>query len=302
MAEEPNESEVTAPEWVANIEDDGLKQALSSYESPDQLLEKIGYKPTEKDWREMIEDEEGKKFAKDSSDINHFVKRAVDLRKQVSNAIIKPGKDATPEQVKAYHKALGIPESPDEYEFPELPEDQLTDEVKSARKTWAENFHKMGAPKEVAKGMVNMLAEDMRTSQEAQIKADKEFAKKQEEHLKDIWKDDYDQNKTLANRAFKEIADRAGVKLDELKNIETKDGRFLMDNASLLRVFAAIGREMSEGTLGPVLSESEKDTIEEEITSLRKQIAEAQSSGESKKANKLYQKEQALIAKMKGDK
>ena len=290
------------PEWVANIEDDGLKENLSKFESPDAFLDKIGYKPKEKDWRETIADEEGKKFAKDSSDINHFVKRALDLRKQVSNAIIKPGKDATPEQIKAYQKSLGIPESPDEYEFPELPAEQLTDEVKAARKEWAGKLHKMGTPKEVAKGIVNMLSEDMRKAREAQIESDKEFAKTQDEHLKEIWKDDYDKNKTIANRAFKEIADRAGVKLDDLTKIETKDGRFIMDNADMVKVFSAIGREMSEGSLGSVLSESEIDSMEGEVLSLRKQAAEAQSVGDSKRANKLYQKEQVLLAKMKGDK
>ena len=296
-------TEGATPEWVAKIEDDGLKETLSKYESQDAFLDKIGYKPQEKDWRESIADDEGKKFAKDSSDINHFVKRALDLRKQVSNAIIKPGKDATPEQIKAYQKSLGIPESPDEYEFPELPKEQLTDDVKAARKEWAEKLHKIGAPKDVAKGIVNMLSEDMKKAQEAQVEADKEFAKAQDDRLREIWEgDNYDKNKTIANRAFKEIADRAGVKLDDLTKIETKDGRFLLDNADMVRIFAAIGREMSEGSLGSVLSESEMDSMEDEVRTLRKQIAEAQSAGDSKRSNKLYQREQVLIAKMKGDK
>mgnify|MGYP001604046164 CR=1 FL=1 len=295
-------AEVITPEWVAKIEDDGLKQALSSYESPEVLLEKIGYKPQEKDWREMINDEEGKKFAADSADINHLVKRAVDLRKQVSSAIFKPGKDATPAQIKAYQKQMGIPENPDGYEFPDLPVEKLTDDVKQARVEWAKQLHELGIPKDAAKAWMSKLTEDMTKAQEAMVEADKTHVKAQEAALRDEWKGDYDKNLTLANRAFTEIANRASVKLDDLKGIQTKDGRLLMDDAKMVRLFAVIGREMSEGSLGPVLSESERDSVQDELRDVRKQITEAQGEGDSKRANKMYLKEQALIAKMDGDK
>ena len=61
-----------------------------------------------------------------------------------------------------------------------------------------------------------------------------------------------------------------------------------MDDARMLKLFSVIGREMGEGTLGPAISETERETVTEEIESLRKQQAEAQASGNSKKANQLY--------------
>ena len=304
MAEEGTEN--TTPEWVNSIEDAGLKETLSQYDTQEAFLEKIGYKPpevTEKDWREMIQDEEAKKFASDSTDINHLVKRALDLRKQVSSSIKIPGKDATPEQVKTYNKALGIPEKPEEYEFPKIPDDQLTDDIKSARAQWAKQFHQMGVPKETAKSVMNMLSEDIQKAQAAQVEADKAFARDQEEKLRSEWAgDEYDKNSTLANRALREFSERSSVPLEELTKMEMKDGRLLLDNASMVRLFAAIGREMSEGSLGPVLTDSERDTMGDELRNVRKQISEAQTEGDSKRANKLYQKEQSLIAKMEGDK
>jgi len=300
-AVEITETTVTTPEWVANIKDDGLKTTLSKFESPEKLLETIGYKPPEVNWRDQVKDEDGKKFAADSTDINHLVKRAVDLRKQVSNAIIRPGKDAKPEQIAAYKKALGVPESPDDYPFPALPKEQLTDEVKASRKAWAEQFHKLNISKDAATTLFKTLDEEVKKVETAQVAADKAFAQSQDDKLKAEWKDDYDSNKTLANRAFKEIADRSGVNLEELIKIEMKDGRFLMDRADIVRLFATIGREMAEGTLGPALTDAERDTLDEQIGSLRKRIAEAQREGNSKLANKLYQDEQKLIAKQKGD-
>ena len=301
MPEAIETTETTAPEWVANIKDDGLKETLGKYESQDKFLETIGYKPPEVNWREQVKDDDGKKFAERFTDIDGLVKGALDLRKQVSNAIIRPPKDAKPEQIAAYKKALGVPDSPDDYPFPALPKEELTDEIKASRKAWAGKFHELNISKDAASSLFKTLNEEVAKVETAQKKADEAFAQSQEDQLKAEWKDDYDKNKTLANRAFKEIAERSGVNLDDLTKIEMKDGRFLMDRADIVRLFATLGLEMSEGTLGPVLTDAERDTLDEQIESTRKQISEAQRVGDNKKANRLYQQEQALIAKQKGD-
>ena len=56
----------------------------------------------------------------------------------------------------------------------------------------------------------------------------------------------------------------------------------------------------SEGSLGATLTETEKDTADEQIRNIRTQVAEAQSVGDSKLANKLYSQEQAMLAKRGG--
>lgn len=303
-------TEVTAPvttqtaSWTESIKDEGLKGALSKFESQDKALDAIGYKaPEPKDWRTDIKDDDAKKFAESSTDINHLVKRAIDMRNKLSNAIVRPGKNATPEDIAAYRKAVGIPEKPDEYEFPELPSDQLTDEIKASREQWSKRFHDLGVPKEVAKSLITAVNDETEKLLVSQIEDDKAFARKQEEALRNEWKGaDYDKNKLLANRAFEEIANRAGIKLDVLTKLETNDGRFLMDRAEMVKLFAVIGREMGEGSLGPTLTESQAETLDSEVRTLRQQQAEAQQNGDSKLANRLYQREQALIAKMKGNK
>src|SRR3990167_7976372 len=297
---------VTAPEWVGTVQDEGLRGALSKFESQDKLFEAIGYKPPApevRDWRADIKDDDAKKFAESSTDINHLVKRALDLRGKVSNAIFKPGKNATPEEVSSYRKALGIPDKANDYEFPDVPKEQLTDELKASRAEWSKRFHDLGISKDAAKALSGLVNQDAEKFMQAQVEADKDFAKKQEEALKSEWKGpEYEKNKTLANRAFTEVANRAGIPLEALTKIETKDGRFLMDRAEIVKLFSVIGREMAEGTLGPTLSESESETVEGEIRDVRKQQSEVQLNGDSKVANRLYQREQALIAKMKGSK
>lgn len=255
-----------------------------------------------RDWTADLPDdlkETGKRFTSKADAV-----RAInDFRKRESQVRV-PGKNATPEEIATYHKAIGIPENPEDYEFSDLPEGlELTEEVKASRAEWGKHFHKLGIPKEAAKEISRLANEESLRELKAVKEADEAFVKQQEAALRSEWKgEEYDRNKTLANRAFTELASRTGLKLDDLTKIETKDGRFLMDRAEIVRMFAAIGREMSEGSIGPTLTESEKDTVEDQIRGVRQQVAEAQSVGDSKRANKLYQQEQALISKREGSK
>lgn len=252
------------------------------------------------DWREDLPDDL-KETAKRFTSKADAVRAIVDFRKRESQVRV-PGKNASPEETAAYHKAIGIPEKPELYEYPDLPEGmEVTDQVTANRAEWSKRFHSFGIPKEAAKALAKFANEDVLRELTANVEADKAFATKQEASLRDEWKgDEYERNKTLANRAFTELANRSGLKLDDLTKIETKDGRFLMDRAEIVRMFATIGREMSEGSIGPTLTESEKDTLDDQVRDVRAQIGEAQREGDSKRANRLYQREMALVAKKGG--
>ena len=255
-----------------------------------------------RDWTKNLPDdlkETGKRFASEAD----AVRAIIDMRKRESQVRV-PGKNASPEDIATYRKAIGIPDKSEDYEFHNLPEGlELTDQVKESRAEWSKRFQTLGIPKEAAKELSKLASEDSLRELKAQQEADKAFVKQQDDALHQEWKgEEYDRNKTLANRAFTELAARTGLKMDDLTQIETKDGRFLMDRTEIVRMFAAIGREMSEGSIGTTLTNSEKDTVDDQIRGVREQVAEAQSSGDSKRANKLYQQEQALIAKREGNK
>lgn len=289
----------TTEHWSSSVKDESLKGTLSKFESPEKLLDTIGYKP---DWRKSLPDDL-KKTAERFTSVDDAIRSVQDLRKRESLVRV-PGKNATEEEVSAYRKAVGIPFKPEEYTFPDLPEGvEMTDDIKVSRETWGKRFHELGMSKDAATKLMTLVNEDVSASMQAEIKADEAFAKSQEDALRSEWKgEDYDKNKQFANRAFAEISNRAGISTDELSKIQTKNGRFLMDDSRMLKLFSVIGREMSEGVLGSTMTESEMDTAEDQISDIRKQIAEAQSAGDSKKANRLFQKEQALIAKIKGNK
>ena len=292
-----------APEWLSGIEDVEVKDSLSRFADQKALFGAIGYTPptieSAPDWREGIKDAKAREFADSSTDVNHLVQRALDMRQKLSNAVVIPGKDASDEDRATYRKAAGIPDSPEGYEFPELPKELLTDAVKESRSAWAARFHELGVPGETAKALIAAVNEESEREMESQKAADKTYADEQITALKSQWKGEaFGQNATIAKNAIKSLAERAGVNVDDLNRIEMGDGKFLMDRAEVIRLFAVVGREMGEGNLGPTLTNSERETVDEQVRDVRKQIEEAKSEGDSKRANQLYQREQELLAKI----
>ena len=289
---------IEAPDWREGFPDD-LKESASKFKTPVEFITSIKQKPS--DWREGIPDDL-KPVAERFTSRDDAI-RAIQALQKREGQVRVPGKDATDAERTAYLKAIGVPEKPDDYEFPVLPKEELTDQIKASRQEWSKRFHQAGVPKQTAKQLVEFLNQDVTKQMQAETEADKQFAKTQEEALRTEWKGaDFEKNHNLANRAFAEVADRAGLNVDDLRKIETKDGRFLMDRAEMVRVFALIGREMSEGTLGPTLTASEVETLDDQIRGVRKEIEAAQAAGDSKRANTLYQREQALIVKKSGNK
>lgn len=252
------------------------------------------------DWRASLTDEEAKKFAERSPDLNHLIKRAKEANDRLSKAIIPPGKDAKPEDIEAYRKQIGVPQAPDGYKF-EMPEDsEPTEGDKAFHGKMAEAFHALNITKEQAKGL-NQVWNDVTAAVKAeQVAEDKRYAEQSEAQLRQEWRgEEFGKNKAHAERA---AAQMFGDDFDEIRRLESKDGRFIMDDPRMLRALAAVGREMAEGGLVPPMSADQAEQAQDELKSLREKTQAAQERGDSKEANRLYQKEQALIAKMHGAK
>src|SRR3546814_5257070 len=64
-----------------------------------------------------LTDEEAKKFAERSPDLNHLVKRAMDINTRLSKGMVIPGKDASEEDVAEFRKANGVPEKAEGYKL-----------------------------------------------------------------------------------------------------------------------------------------------------------------------------------------
>jgi len=337
MADGATETQTTQTEtatdqpWHASIADETLKGAAAKYTSEAEFLKAAGYEADTGDWLSGI-DESFKKAAEpyktredalkaltadwraDLPDdlkpvAERFntkadaIKAIADLRKRESNAIRIPGKEAKPEEIAAYQKAMDIPAEPAGYlEGIERPE-FLSDEQWKSEHTqgllgrFAERMHAKGAPKAAVQEAIAFELEAEAAILKAQVEADKKYAEEADKTLRDEWGREFDKNTEFAKRAihklFGEHAEAAG-------KVEDKQGRYVLDNPVFRKAFAAIGREMGEGELGGAMTDAERSSLEDQIRAVRKGMEEATANHDSKRKNELYQQELALLAKQKG--
>jgi hypothetical protein len=119
---------------------------------------------TTRDWRDSLGDElRLDKSLADFKDVGALAKSYVSLRKTIGDreVVRVPKPDAKPEDIAAYRKAIGVPESPDKYgvEFPKMPEGMPTwhePTVQSALQT----MHKAGLTPAQVSEVIGWYAKD----------------------------------------------------------------------------------------------------------------------------------------------
>ncbi len=253
--------------------------------------------PSADDWRASIEDTDLRKVADRLASPTAAVQAIADLRKRDSQTRV-PGKDASEKDVAAYHKAIGVPAKAEAYEFAAPEGHDLTDADKAFQTAAAETFHGLNITADQAKGLNEWWNEMTAAAQQAQIDADKAYADETTEALKKEWPGkEFKLNKAFADHAAAKVF---GDAIDDVRNIETKDGRFILDHPAFVRMLAQYGREMEEGRLGDVMTDGDRDSVQDQIDELGKKINKAKADGDSEKANRLYQEQLGLDAKVVG--
>lgn len=149
-----------------------------------------------------------------------------------------PNSQSTPEEIAAYHKAIGIPESIDGYEITlpeasELPEGIEFQE--SDLQQFREFAHKNGIPPETASALLKYQAQ-VEGDAISQIRQEQEDWKAdQQEQLRNEWGGKWEQNQMLAKRA----AETFGLGADHP----------LMENADVVKAMANAAAKISESSL-----------------------------------------------------
>lgn len=303
MAEENTETtETTETTEEATGEKTGAESTADTKtkETKGNGEDKATEAPAPDEWRALVTDADAKKEAERTTDLNAGFKRIVELRTQLSSAITPLGKKPTDEQVTAYRKAVGIPEKADGYEFT-VPEGHDLTDADKAFQAWAgETFHAQNITADQANGLAAAWNEFAAGILQTQIDADTKYADESMEALKKDWPGkEFEVNKGIADGAATKLF---GDVFDEVKNIETKDGRFILDHPAFVRMLAGVGREMQEGRLGSTMTDTDRDSVQDKIDGLRKQIDKAKADGDNEKANRLYQQQLTLDAQIVGTK
>jgi hypothetical protein len=206
-----------------------------------------GSASTVQNWREGFDGELGE-FASRFASVKDVTQAALDLRKANSSMIRVPSEGAKPEEIKAFHSKIGVPEKAADYKFDLGREPTDTDKVVIGKV--ADVFHAHGVPAAAATAVSKAVA-DLAAAQMAEedrvAKANRETA---DAALKKDWGADTDRNIQVAKRAVEVYG---GDELKTFLNNTVVNGQVLGDHPVLVKAFAKMGLRSGEAEfVGPV--------------------------------------------------
>jgi len=188
-----------------------------------------------------------------------------------------PGKDATPEQVKEWRAANGIPEDPKQY-LEKLPEGlAINDQDLPMFQDFVSKIHGTNAKPEVVHAAVEWYNDFVSQQQEAAAARDNEFAKTAEKALKEEYGAKYRDNISMANQFIANTFSPDIVAA--LTQARTPDGRMLLDIPEVVHGFLKAQLEIDPsatvvpgggGGMGALDAELEK--LENEMKTNRKEF------------------------------
>lgn len=166
-----------------------------------------------------------------------------ELQEKLSSAILKPGENATPEDLEAYYASLGRPENAEMYSFkaPEgLPEGAYNAETEAA-------FKQLAFQNGLTDQQANQLHGWFWQNMQAGMQATKERTDTAINQLKGEWKDKFEANAVMANRAF----DKFGGNNEDVQKLVNShvDGVALKDHPVFAKIFYEISKVISDDLL-----------------------------------------------------
>lgn len=149
-------------------------------------------------------------------------------------AVKIPGEGATAEEIAAYRKAIGVPDTAEGYSF-KRPEAALTDEWDAAAEhALLTKLHAVGTPPNVVQAILDWYGEFLTTEQQA-WRRESEAA---QQELRRDWGANYEANRGIANRAIQQYGG------DSLVDLFAANG--MGRHPLVVRTFAKIGLDLVE--------------------------------------------------------
>ena len=214
-----------------------------------------GAEPSADDWRKAMAGEDAdalKELGRYNSQADvakALVEAKKTIRKGDEGKIKLPGADATPEELAAFHKTIGVPEKPDGYKITAAPPEGM--EVSEADKAFlsgvTEKLHAKGGWLATPEGVnaAHTFYYEMMQEQAAQMAAAAvTTAQTTDKELKTEWGSEHKINMTYANSALTAFVPSG--KADDLLNLELAGGGKLGANKTFIQMMASAGRATTE--------------------------------------------------------
>jgi hypothetical protein len=153
--------------------------------------------------------------------------------------------EPTDEQLAAYRKAKGIPETPDDYEF-EVPEGKdLTDADVEILNDFAAAMHERNMPASVVRDISGWFLEYEEAVQQQRAEAAYNTRIETEEKLRAEWGGDYKANVNLMSNILQE---HLGASANDFLSMPLADGSRIGDNEGFIRLMADLARKVGGST------------------------------------------------------
>lgn len=250
------------------------------------------------DWAKNLSDDKMRDYAQRFKSVEDVLSGAMKLREEISSRIKLPGKDAKPEEIAAFKKQIGAPDTPDGYEV-KAPDGYSLDGpvglvVDMSRDLAHKNHIPAGAFQDFADGMIKI-------DQEVQQKVTESVQKWRSDKEQEIRKEfgaDFESNLNAGKRARDTFG---GDELTEFFNTPVTINGVSMtpgDHPAMIRFLATLGKRMGEDGVIGMTSESERQTIQQRID----EIYEKHPPGTAEYKSPAVQKELAgLFEKLEGN-
>lgn len=166
--------------------------------------------------------------------------------------IKKPGKDAKPEEIAEFHKAMGVPEKPEDY-FKDIKLENgavIGEADKPIVDIFATAMHKAGATPAVMNAMLNTYYAHQESQAAAMDEADDEFRRESERALKDEYGASFKRMTNAIGPLFSTAPGGADVKNDgslyaRLMGGRTADGRIIGNDPDIVRWLVSLAQDVN---------------------------------------------------------
>jgi hypothetical protein len=216
--------------------------------------------------------------------IQNLAKSYMELEKWKGSAIRLPGDNATEQDVQDFRRKLGIPETPDKYEF-KYKEHELVKFNEEQDKTWKALAHKIGLTPKQAQELADFDFD--RTV--GRINDQTRQYKEAEDALRQEFGNGFENVLDRANNVLRTFASEKDMEL--IKPFE--------NDVRLVRLLANIGNQMGEHSFKTGEAKTQQDTKETLLKQMQEQqliyMDTAKDMPLRKAANKEYQRLAELV-------
>jgi len=208
-------------------------------------------------------------------------KRELEAQFNERGLVRKPGEDASEEEIAAYHKALGVPDSPDEYvDNLKLPNDEtLGDQDMGIAKDFADFVHKRGYTPDQYNAGVEFFTKYAQQVQEQLASNDASFKEQSMQQLREDWGPNYQRNLNSLRVLFKDAPGGWDLKNPEslsywINNARGPDQRTVADNPDFIKQMANWAQQIDPAATLTEDTPGDIRTIEQEYNDIRKLMRE----------------------------